>query len=486
MSYQGLLDEWLYAARILTDAEVAERFNNGFGSTANGGTGNAFTPPVASTPSVSVPSGGTAARPVIGGVIGQLYFNTDTQTLEYWDGDDWVPVAPGLDEIILKSLIDAKGDLIAGTADDTPARVAVGTDGQLLTADSGAAAGVSWQPPGVSLATAFSAKGDLLAGTGPGAYAVLPVGPPGALLFADPSEPTGLRWDFLTERVATPPPIVVEARLPAPVVARDLAVLPPPLVVEVVLPTPQVVRSTDVAPPPIEIGFVLPAPVVAVDAAEPGLAELRAKFRAGSLSGTLSDGDPITTLTDESGNGRSLSEAGGNRPAYKAGSGPNGLDWIDFATGKWLESTVNDVLPLAGAEFVVFALWRGGAANNIVWAGGSGTNGQAAMLQIQSTTGYRHDFWNLACTTVTSTLGNWKLTTLQLKGGTAKQWEDGVLQTTQARASSLTTNHFLLGRLTTAHFESFNGGIVEVRVYGALSDPEIDAINALLMSGAGL
>ena len=43
-----------------------------------------------------------------------------------------------------KSLVDAKGDLIVGTAADTAARLAVGADGQVLTADSGEAGGVKW------------------------------------------------------------------------------------------------------------------------------------------------------------------------------------------------------------------------------------------------------------------------------------------------------------------------------------------------------
>jgi hypothetical protein len=46
--------------------------------------------------------------------------------------------------LIAKGLIDAKGDLIVGTADNVPARLAVGTDGQVLTADAASSAGVTW------------------------------------------------------------------------------------------------------------------------------------------------------------------------------------------------------------------------------------------------------------------------------------------------------------------------------------------------------
>jgi hypothetical protein len=45
------------------------------------------------------------------------------------------------------SNIDAKGDLLAGTADNTIGRLAVGTNGQVLTADSAETTGMKWATP---------------------------------------------------------------------------------------------------------------------------------------------------------------------------------------------------------------------------------------------------------------------------------------------------------------------------------------------------
>jgi hypothetical protein len=52
--------------------------------------------------------------------------------------------------VIAPTIVDAKGDLIGATAADTPARLAVGTNGQVLTADSTAGTGLKWATPAVT------------------------------------------------------------------------------------------------------------------------------------------------------------------------------------------------------------------------------------------------------------------------------------------------------------------------------------------------
>mgnify|MGYP002143155601 CR=1 FL=1 len=65
---------------------------------------------------------------------------------------------------IAKSLVDAKGDLISATADNTPARLGVGTNGQVLTADSTASTGLKWATP--SSGTTFVGCALYRSGTG--------------------------------------------------------------------------------------------------------------------------------------------------------------------------------------------------------------------------------------------------------------------------------------------------------------------------------
>lgn len=61
-----------------------------------------------------------------------------------------------LDELLPFSIVDAKGDLLAATAADTIARLAVGSNTQILQADSAQSAGIKWADYLPSLLTLIS------------------------------------------------------------------------------------------------------------------------------------------------------------------------------------------------------------------------------------------------------------------------------------------------------------------------------------------
>lgn len=71
-----------------------------------------------------------------------------------------------LDAKIAKSLVDAKGDILVASANDTVARLAVGTNGYLLTANSSATNGVEWAAAPVSLPSQTGNSGKYLTTNG--------------------------------------------------------------------------------------------------------------------------------------------------------------------------------------------------------------------------------------------------------------------------------------------------------------------------------
>jgi len=73
-----------------------------------------------------------------GGTTGQVLSKTSNTDMDF----TWVTSDDA--NAIQNAIVDAKGDLITATAADTPARLAVGTNGQVLTVDSTTATGLKW------------------------------------------------------------------------------------------------------------------------------------------------------------------------------------------------------------------------------------------------------------------------------------------------------------------------------------------------------
>ena len=71
---------------------------------------------------------------------------------------------PSIEGGIQPTIVDAKGDIIAASAADTPARLAVGANDTVLTADSSTATGLKWAAPAAGGMTLINTGGTTLTG----------------------------------------------------------------------------------------------------------------------------------------------------------------------------------------------------------------------------------------------------------------------------------------------------------------------------------
>ncbi len=87
---------------------------------------------------------------------------------------------PSVEGGIQPTIVDAKGDIVAASAADTPARLAVGTDNQRLVAASGEATGLKYVSDTQN--TVIDAAGDLVYGTAADTLGRLAIGTAGQVL----------------------------------------------------------------------------------------------------------------------------------------------------------------------------------------------------------------------------------------------------------------------------------------------------------------
>ena len=109
-----------------------------------------------------------------GGTTGQVLSKATNTDMDF----TWV--AQDDSNAIQNAIVDAKGDIVAASAADTPARLPVGTDNQRLVAASGEATGLKYVSDTQN--TVIDAAGDLLYGTAADTLARLPIGTAGQVL----------------------------------------------------------------------------------------------------------------------------------------------------------------------------------------------------------------------------------------------------------------------------------------------------------------
>jgi len=90
-------------------------------------------------------------------INGQLWFNSLTGGTYVYYGSVWVEVGAAPANTILQT-VNAKGDLLVGTADNVINRLGVGSNGQILVANSATTTGLEWQTP-----TTYASTGKAIA-----------------------------------------------------------------------------------------------------------------------------------------------------------------------------------------------------------------------------------------------------------------------------------------------------------------------------------
>lgn len=125
-------------------------------------------------------------------VTGQLWYESDTGLAYVYYDSFWVEIGGGSAYDTVINTIQAKGDLLAGTASQTLDRLTVGTNNQRLIANSSATTGLAWANDTTN--TVIDTKGDLLVGATADVVAKLPVGTDNQVLVADSTATNGVSW----------------------------------------------------------------------------------------------------------------------------------------------------------------------------------------------------------------------------------------------------------------------------------------------------
>tara|TARA_B100000287_G_scaffold269290_1_gene253418 strand:+ start:10063 stop:12081 length:2019 start_codon:yes stop_codon:yes gene_type:complete len=214
-TWQGTVIAAAYLPDGTTSAEGVVQLED---STSSTSTTKAATPASVKVSKDAADAAATTANAALPKAGGQISGNITCAGTETVDGRDLSVDGAKLDGIeasadvtdatnvnaagaIMESDVDAKGDILAGTADNTVSRLAVGTDGYVLKADSSTTTGLAWGLDSATDSTKLPLAGGTLTGKVTHNYTSSLRIPAGTTAQRDASAAVGdFRWNTTLEQ----------------------------------------------------------------------------------------------------------------------------------------------------------------------------------------------------------------------------------------------------------------------------------------------
>lgn len=151
-------------------------------------------------------------------------------------GQKGQPATAKLSQAITGSTVKAKGDLLVATANGAITNLTVGSDTSALIADSTQITGIKWgavTDVGAIHSSLVTAKGDLIVATASGVVTNLAVGSNTQVLTADSTQASGMKWAATGGTVTAQTATVATSQTTTSTTYTDLATVGPSVTVTI-------------------------------------------------------------------------------------------------------------------------------------------------------------------------------------------------------------------------------------------------------------